>query len=87
MTATYLVENSHDAAECDAAFDSLESAVATSNANVRNDTLLCTCPHGAHGGTLVVEAEEAGDVEALADSWDVGETTVEQIRELQVGSP
>lgn len=85
MTTTYLVENSHDAADCDDAFDSLERAVATSDASVRDNVLLCTCPDGAHGGTVVVEAATAADVESFADRWDVGETTVNQLTEMEVG--
>lgn len=85
MTDTYLVENRHDAADCDAAFASLEEAVAASGASVRDNTLLCTCPHGTHGGSLVVEAETAGEAEVFTDEWDVGETTVSQIREMLVG--
>lgn len=85
MTTTYLVENSHDAADCDDAFDSLERAVATSEAGVRDNTLLCTCPAGVHGGTVVVEAETAAEAESFAGRWDVGETTVNQLTELEVG--
>lgn len=85
MTETYLVENSHDAADCDAAFDSLESAVVASDANVRDDTLLCTCPDGAHGGSVIIEAKAESDAESFADHWDVGDTTVNQLTEMEVG--
>lgn len=83
--STYLVENQHDAGSCDDAFDALERAVTESDAGVRDDTLLCTCPHGSQGGTLIVEAEDTEEVESFAHSWDVGETTVHQIREMEVG--
>lgn len=85
MTETYLVENSHDAADCDDAFDSLEAAVATSSVSVRDDTLLCTCPHGTHGGSLIVETAGSEEAEAMARRWDVGETSVNQLTELEVG--
>lgn len=85
MTETYLAQNSHDAADCDAAFDSLERAVAASGVSVRDDTLLCTCPHGTHGGSLIVEAEGSEEAESVARRWDVGETTVNQLTEMEVG--
>lgn len=85
MNTTYLVENSHDAADADDAFDSRERVVATSGASVRDHTPLGTCPDGAHGGTAVVEAETPGEAESLGGRWAVGETTVNQRPEMEVG--
>lgn len=82
---TYLVTNEHDAADCDDAFDALERAASGSDASVRDDALLCTCPHGSHGGTVVVEAADPAEAESFAGRWDVGETTVDRIREMEVG--
>lgn len=85
MTTPYLVENSHDAADCDDAFDSLEHTVATSDATVRDNALLCTCPDGVHGGTVVVEAETPAEADSFADRWDVGDTTVNQLTDMEIG--
>lgn len=81
----FIVQNRHDAAKCDDAFDALERAVAESSVSVRDDTLLCTCPHGTHGGSLIVEADGPDAAESIADRWDVGETTVSQLTEMEVG--
>lgn len=85
MTATYLVENSHDAAECDPALEAVKQAASDASARVRDDTLLCTCPHGVHGGSLVIEAENDADAESFARRWDVGQTTVKRLSEIEVG--
>lgn len=82
---TYIVENRHDAEQCDAAFDALERAATESDARVRDDTLLCTCPHDRHGGTVIVEAEADAAAEAFAARFDVGDTTVNQISEMRIG--
>lgn len=81
---TYIVENSHQAEECDGAFDALERAVSEFRASIKDDTLLCTCPHDTHGGTVVVEADEQATVETFADDWDVGETSFQEISEMDI---
>lgn len=64
---------------------SSSASVSESDASVRDHTLLCTCPHGSHGATIIVEAEEATEAESFTRDWDVGETTVTQLTEMPVG--
>lgn len=82
---TYLVENRHEAADCEDAFSALDRAAAESNASIRDDALLCTCPHDRHGGTIIVEAVEVTEAEAFARRWNVGETTVHRVNQMTVG--
>lgn len=81
---TFSVENQHEGERCDGAFDALERTVSESEARRQVDTLPCTCPHGAHSGTVIVEVETAEAAESFARRWDVGEPTVDQLTEMEI---
>lgn len=82
---TYLIHNRHDARDCTEAFGAIESAVVETDIEVRDDTLVCMCPHDLHGGILLVEADEIQEAEDFARVFNVGVTTVHGVDECYLG--
>lgn len=69
--ATYILQNSHRAEECEALGQEAQAQPAPTS--LKGTPFLCTCPSGTHGGIFYVEAQsEAEALAMVGPKWRAG---------------